>query len=234
MSVSPNDFHRRAFEEMLEEKAVSFGNRVGSGVSALLDPFRLPVMFMPGPIGYAIRRFYYRKLKSLGKNCILDIGLHITGARNISIGEYTWIDAYTTLSGLSGPITIGKRIHIAPFSIILAGPEGVEIQDYAAVGAGCQIYGYTDTDEIFFKNGKHITPHMNPWRYATFNSGPVILEKDSLLGANSVVYPGVTIGEGAVVGAGSVITNDIPPWCISVGTPPKLIGKRDKVTVPDI
>ena len=75
---------------------------------------------------------------------------------------------------------------------------------------------------------------MIPWRYKSFFSGRVVLEKDSVLGANSVVLPGVTIGEGAVVCPGSIITRDVPPWVIAAGVPTKFIGKREKVTVPDI
>lgn len=210
---------------------MSFGNKVRLGATSLLDPLRLLIMFMPGPTGYGIRRIIYQhSLKNLGKNCILDIGIRITEAKNISIDEYTWIDAHTTLNAHFGPITVGKRIHIAPFSIIVAGPDGVEIHDYAAIGAGCQIYGHIKDHN----NGKRMNDPMISWGYKASDSGRVVIEKDSLLGANSVVYPGVTIGEGAVVAAGSVITNDVPPWCIAVGVPPKLIGKRDKVTMPDI
>ena len=60
------------------------------------------------------------------------------------------------------------------------------------------------------------------------------MEKDSFLGDYCVVLPGVTVGEGAVVGASSVVTKDIPPWGIAVGAPAKVIGEREKVTVPDM
>lgn len=192
---------------------MSLGKIFQSGLNLVLDPLRLISTFMPGATGYGIRRILCKmKFKKLGKNCILDIGIRINKPKNISVDEYTWIDAHTTLDASLGTIKIGKRIHLAPFGIIIAGPEGIEISDYAAVGAGCQIYGQTKSS----------------------NSGRVVLEKDSLLGANSIVYPGVTIGEGAVVTAGSIITEDVPPWSIAVGIPPKLIGKRDKVTTPDI
>ncbi|MDV2502404.1 MAG: acyltransferase [bacterium] len=229
--MSSDDFQRRAFENMIEGNPMPFGHMVRLGGIALLDPFRLVANYMPGPAGYAIRRILYRwKLKSLGKNCILDVGLRIAGAENISIGDYTWIDAYTTIYALFGPIKIGKRIHISPSCVINTGPEGVEIQDYVGVATGCHIYGHTE----MHKEGKRISGPMIPWRYKGFHSARVVLEKDSFLGANCVVLPGVTIGEGAVVGAGSIVNKDIPPWSIAVGSPLRVIRKRDKVTVPDL
>ena len=152
------------------------------------------------------------------------------GGRNISIGEYTWIDSYTTINALFGSVSIGKRVHIGPFTVIGTGKEGLVIKDYVGIGSGCKIYGHSE----IHKDGKRMSGPMIPWRYKSFFSGRVVLEKDSVLGANCVVLPGVTIGEGAVVCPGSIVTKDIPPWVIAAGVPTKFIGKRDKVTVPDI
>ena len=66
------------------------------------------------------------------------------------------------------------------------------------------------------------------WQRAGLSDPPVPLPK------YSKALPGVTIGEGAVIGASSVVNKDIPPWSIAVGSPAKVIGTRDKVTVPDI
>lgn len=226
-----DQFQKRTFEHMIEGKRLTVSEIFRLGLSALLDPFRFIYLNLPGPSGYALRRVVYKnRLKSLGKNCILDIGMKIVGAKNISISEYTWIDSYTSINALFGPVTIGKRVHIAPFSIIGAGKEGLAIKDYVAIGAGCRIYGHSEIQ----KDGKRMSGPMIPWRYKAYHSGPVILEKDSVLGTNSVVLPGVTIGEGAVVCPGSVITKDVPPWVIAAGIPTKFIGKRDKVCVPDL
>jgi acetyltransferase-like isoleucine patch superfamily enzyme len=156
--------------------------------------------------------------------------LRVFGGHNISIGEYTWIDAYVWLGALFGPISIGKRIHVAPNSIILAGAEGVEIEDYVAIGAGSQIYGHSE----MANDGKRMSGPMIPWRYKAYQSGKVALKRDCFLGAGSIVLPGITVGEGAVVGAGSVVTCDVSPWSIVFGAPARPIGKRDPVTVPEI
>ena len=229
--MSKDDFQKETFEEMLEGKPIPLLRLARMAATACLDPLRLLITHMPGPLGYGMRRFLFdRTFKKVGKNCIFDVGLRIVGGRNISIGDYTWIDAYTSSGALFGPISIGKRNHIAPFSIINAGSEGVEIEDYVAIGAGSQIYGHSEIP----KEGKRMSGPMIPWRYKAYTSGKVILKKDCFLGSRSIILPGVTVGEGAVIGAGSVISCDVAPWTIVFGTPARVIGKRDSVTVPEI
>jgi len=229
--MSKDEFQKDTFEEMLEGRPIPFLRLARMAATACLDPFRLLITHMPGPLGYGMRRFLLgRTLQKVGKNCIFDVGLRIVGSRNISIGEYTWIDAYTSLGALFGPISIGKRIHIAPFSIINAGIEGVEIEDYVGIGAGSQIYGHSEMP----KEGKRMSGPMIPWRHKAYTSGKIILKKDCFLGSRSIILPGVTVGEGAVIGAGSVISCDVAPWTIVFGKPPRVIGKRDSITVPEI
>ena len=57
-------------------------------------------------------------------------------------------------------------------------------------------------------------------------SGRIVIEDDVWLGARVTVLKDVTIGKGSVIGAGSVVTKDIPPYSIAVGVPAKVIGKR--------
>ena len=58
---------------------------------------------------------------------------------------------------------------------------------------------------------------------------PIMIAKDVWVGANSIILPGVTIGEGAVIGAGSIVTKNIPKYAIAVGNPAKVIKYRKKV-----
>lgn len=57
---------------------------------------------------------------------------------------------------------------------------------------------------------------------------PIIIENNVWLGANSIIMPGVTIGNGSVIGAGAVVTKSIPPFSIAVGVPAKVIKSRNK------
>ena len=57
---------------------------------------------------------------------------------------------------------------------------------------------------------------------------PVVLKKNCAIGMNSTILPGITIGEGAIVGAGSVVSRDIPPYTIAAGSPAKVIKELPK------
>lgn len=60
--------------------------------------------------------------------------------------------------------------------------------------------------------------------------GDITIEDDAYIGAGTVVMPGVTIGEGALVGANSLVNRNLKPWGIYYGNPVKLIGMREKPT----
>jgi acetyltransferase-like isoleucine patch superfamily enzyme len=92
---------------------------------------------------------------------------------------------------------LGERVQIGTFTVIDA-KEGVVIEDDVKIGFGCSILSYSSID------GK---------------KGKVILKKGSNLGANSVVFPDVTIGEGATVGANSLANHNIPAGEVWVGSP---------------
>lgn len=61
-----------------------------------------------------------------------------------------------------------------------------------------------------------------------YNIKPIILKKGCLIGMESMVMPGVTVGEGAIIGAGSLVTKDIPAWTIATGRPAKVIKEIPK------
>ena len=60
---------------------------------------------------------------------------------------------------------------------------------------------------------------------------PIILKKGCLIGMESLVLPGVTVGEGAIVGAGSLVTKDIPAWTIATGRPAKVVKQIPQRTI---
>jgi len=62
----------------------------------------------------------------------------------------------------------------------------------------------------------------------------VQIEKDDFVGTNSIVHPGITIGESAIIGSNSLVIKDIEPWTINVGSPDKKIKDRTQVKFEDI
>ncbi len=109
---------------------------------------------------------------------------------------------------------LGVDVVVGPGAVI--GPH-VTIGDRTLIGYGTMIL-----------SGNHVIP---PNRQSVFGAGhdrkPVVIGKDVWIGANVIVLPGRTIGEGAVVGAASVVTKDVEPYTIVAGNPAKLIRHRD-------
>jgi len=116
-----------------------------------------------------------------------------------------------------GNITIGEDSHIAPFAHIW-GQGGVTIGDRVLIASHVAITSLT-----------HDYTHAQI-RHAPIIAKPINILDDVWIGAHSVIMPGVTLGKGCVVGAGSVVTKDVPPMAIVVGSPAKVLKYRETST----
>jgi acetyltransferase-like isoleucine patch superfamily enzyme len=103
-------------------------------------------------------------------------------------------------------LELGRMTDIGAFTYINA-KFGVVIEDYVQVGSHCSIYSVSTIDD---KKGK------------------VVLHTNCRIGSHSVIMPGVTIGENAIVGAHSFVNRDIPANCTAVGTPVKVIKPHEQ------
>jgi len=136
------------------------------------------------------------------------------------IGENTVIRDFTNLYGCK----IGKDCKIAAFVEI---GKGVTVGNKCAIEAFVFIPpGVTIEDEVFigphvcFTNDK-IPKAVNPgWKIT-----PTLVKKGASIGAGSTIVCGITIGEKSLVGAGSVVTKDVPPNTLVVGNPAKFVKK---------
>jgi acetyltransferase-like isoleucine patch superfamily enzyme len=162
----------------------------------------MPVYNIPG-----VRTFEYTKIIGIDK---------IEFGRPIIIDDFTLIYA-------TAKIRLGNYVHVACFASITGGAELV-VEDFVAISQGVRIL--TGTDD--FKNWGFGNSTVNE-KYRNTKRAPVTIGRFCILGANSVVLPGVKIGEGAAVGAGSVVTKDLDPWGVYVGN--KRINKRDRESV---
>ena len=76
--------------------------------------------------------------------------------------------------------------------------------------------------------GDYLIGPIHPEHFTNVTGGKVIVKKYSQIGCNSVIFPNLTIGEGAVIGALSLVTKDIPSWTINVGIPTSVLKTRSK------
>lgn len=146
----------------------------------------------------------------------------IIGLENIEFGKNIIIDDYVFIYA-KDKMKIGNYVHIACFTSITGGDEFI-MEDFSGISQGCRIL--TGSDD--FKDWGFGNPTI-PEKYRNTKRAPVHFGKFCIVGANSVVLPGVTIGEGAMVGACSVVTKNLEPWGIYIGN--KKIGERNKVGV---
>jgi acetyltransferase-like isoleucine patch superfamily enzyme len=150
-------------------------------------------------------------------------------APDVKLGHNVQLNDFINLYGC----TIGDGTKIGPF---------VEIQKNAAVGRNCKIQshtficeGVTIEDEVFVGHGVMFINDLYP-RATTLGGGlqteadwqvvPTVVKTRASLGSNATILCGITIGEGAVVGAGSVVTKDVAPNTVVAGNPARVLKKR--------
>lgn len=146
----------------------------------------------------------------------------IIGIENIEFGENIIIDDFVFIYA-KNKIKIGNHVHIACFTSI-TGNDELEIEDFSAISHGCRLL--TGTDD--FKDWGFGNSTVDE-KYRNLKKAPIHIKKFCIIGANSTILPGITIGEGATVGAGSVVTKNLAPWGVYIGN--KRINERNKTKV---
>jgi galactoside O-acetyltransferase len=137
----------------------------------------------------------------------------------ISIGDSVIIDDFVLIMG-GVKTKIGSFVHIASFVSVTGGGE-FEIEDFAGISSGCRIL--TGNDDFL---GGSLTGPTIPSSYRSPIRSYVHIKKHAIVGANTVILPGVTIGEGTAVGANSLVKTDLDPWTIYAGSPAKPLRMR--------
>jgi UDP-2-acetamido-3-amino-2,3-dideoxy-glucuronate N-acetyltransferase len=136
-----------------------------------------------------------------------------------TIGEGTVVRDYVNIYGCK----IGRDCKIAAY---------VEIQRGVTIGDRCKVEafafipsGVIVEDEVFI--GPHVvfTNDLHPRAVGEWEVVPTSVKKGASIGASAVIVCGVTIGENAMVGAGSVVTKDVPPGVLVVGNPAKVVKR---------
>jgi acetyltransferase-like isoleucine patch superfamily enzyme len=145
----------------------------------------------------------------------------------ISIGDSVTIDDFVFLMG-GIKTEIGSFVHIASFTSITGGGEFV-MEDFSGLSGGVRVY--TGNEDY---NGKCLTNPTVPYPYRIATRSFVHIKKHAIVGSNSVILPGVTIGEGVAIGANSLITKDCEPWKVYFGNPAKPIKNRPRDTIIEL
>ena len=161
-------------------------------------------------------------LASVGTEVRIDAAARFYGADRIAIGSHTRIDAFCVLSAGEGGIRIGDHVHVAALGFI-AGAGPIELEDFANISGRVSIYSSNDD-----YSGATLTGPTVPDELRDVQVAPVHVGRHVIVGAGSVLLPGVTIGEGAAVGALSIVKRDVEPFTIVAGPDARVIGERKR------
>jgi acetyltransferase-like isoleucine patch superfamily enzyme len=132
-----------------------------------------------------------------------------------SIGDESRIGTFVEIQKHA---KIGARVKISSHTFIC---EGVTIEDYVFVGHG-----------VMFINDKYPRATREDGASQTeedWQCIPTLVKKWASIGSNATILCGVTIGEGAIIGAGSVVTKDVPPWSVVAGVPARKMYEIEHV-----
>ena len=196
---------------------------------------------VPGALGYILRKVSYARIfKSIGNGVILGQSITIRHPKRICFGNNVAVDDYTLIdaSGINeegiaigndvivsrncviqsktGDLTLGNKVSIGCNTVISAAND-IRIGHSVLIGANCYIGG-----------GRYVFDRIDipMMEQGVCSKGAVIIDDDVWIGAGATVLDGVSIGKGAIIGAGAVVTSDIPSYAIAVGVPAKVCSWR--------
>ena len=202
----------------------------------------------PTVIGSLLRGIAYKALLGeVGSSCFIERNVRLNIPQRIFLGDRVFIGegGYLDAENVKCEIRLKDDVHVSRYVILRAGRE-VEVErgegriivnERSRIGSYTFIYGDGGVEigkDSLIANHVELISGNHKFRDASrlirLQGGElkkISIGNDVWLGAYVIVLPGVTIGDGAVVGAGSVVTLDIPSYSIAVGVPAKVVGKRE-------
>lgn len=163
-----------------------------------------------------VRSVYY----AARYRCLVSLRADIQLSSRIRFGKGTDIRPYARMVTSTGAIVLGRRCGIGSFAYLATGKASILVGDYVRIGAhtyiGASNRGFDNPNKLIIEHEK--------------TEQGITIEEDVWIGANCVILDGVRIGRGSVVGAGAVVTRDVPSLSIAVGNPARVIRKRGEKT----
>lgn len=146
---------------------------------------------------------------------VLRPGYRLDRCGSIIVGAANTLDTGVILDAWGGSISLGPDVFIGPYTVIY-GHGGVTIGEHCLIAMHCRILSSEHT----------LPPAGVPIRSQPDILKPTRVGRDVWLGAGVTVLGGVNLGDGCVIGAGAVVTHDIPAGAIALGIPARVVGRR--------
>lgn len=172
-----------------------------------------------------------------GRRVHVNHTVRVTGASHISIGDDVHVHYRSELcAGTDGEITLADSCRLGPYATLVAGGGFIRVGRNSYVGPQAILRGDGGLEigenalispQVVMMSAEHIfaDPSVPIYQQGETRRG-IMIEDDVWIGAGAKVLDGVRIGHGAVIGAGAVVTRDVPPLAVAVGVPARVLKLR--------
>jgi len=157
-------------------------------------------------------------LRSCGPDCVFETGVLVFHPENVVLGANVYVGHQTILKGYHrNLLEIGDETWIGQQGFFHAA-GGLRIGARVGIGPAVQVITSTHRE----------AGRGTPILFAPIDLAPVVIEDDADVGVGAIVLPGVTVGRGAQVGAGALVTKDVPPYAVAAGVPARILRERPR------
>lgn len=168
------------------------------------------------PRSHGTGQFTPDQVGRLGAEVVLEAGVLVFHPENVEIADRVYVGHATILKAYHrNKLVIGEGTWIGQQCFLHSG-GGITIGRNVGVGPGVRI----------LTSAHRLDQPDRPILHSDVAFAPVVIEDDADIGVGAILLPGVTIGRGAQVGAGAVVTADVPEYAIVAGVPARVIGSR--------
>ena len=177
--------------------------------------------WFPGTCGVKLRYYYYKNLLAgCGQRVNISTGCYIRDCKNIILGNNIGLGLYSQIYAAgkgSERIIIGDNVYTNS-NVMINADQGGRVE----IGHNCII-----GPNVVFRTSNHEFSNREvPIRKQDHRPGTIIVKEDVWIGANVAIIGNVTVGRGAIIGAGAVVIGDVDDFAIVAGVPAKQIGVR--------
>lgn len=157
---------------------------------------------------------------SLGRNVRISDKASLYEVHKMHIGDNCRIDDFCVVSG---KISLGRNVYIGPFCLLAGGTPGITMEDFATLAYRVSVFSQSDD-----YSGATMTNPTVPAAYKTEIKEPVHIGRHCIVGAGSLVSPGVTLAEGCSIGSASLVLKSTSPWTVYAGSPARRLKDRKR------
>jgi acetyltransferase-like isoleucine patch superfamily enzyme len=175
----------------------------------------------PERFSHGSGQFERSQFSRIGEGVVIEPGALIFHPENIEIGDRVYVGHYTILKGYHrGRMVIGSGTWIGQ-QCFLHSAGDLTIGTNVGIGPGVKIITSYHAEE----------GNSKPILHSRVEFGPVVIEDDADIGLGAMILPSVIIGRGAQVGAGAVVTRDVPAYAVVAGVPARRLRFRGEAAV---